>query len=518
VALPVLVAGAGPVGLTLACELDRLGVPCRLADAAPDRAVVSRATDLHAGSLEAWDRIGVADDIVAAGLPIAGVPLLSGGREIARLDFAGVDSPFPAALSLAQHDLEGILAARLPRPVERGRQVAIAWQEDDAVVARVGDDHVRASFVVACDGVHSGLREALGIPFEGGDYPGRWAVMDATVEGWPYGPGELPVFLDADGFWAMPQRSGRLRLFFRDDAAGDAPEVADGQAVIDRHVPGGARIVDASNRACFHLQHRVAWRYRAGRVLLAGDAAHAMTPVSGQGLNTGVQDAANLAWKLRLALDGAPPVVLDSYEAERRPVAIAAVEGSGAVHEANVLTGEAAAARDLGLAAALASPARVLAAVEAGHELAVAYPDSPVVGGDAPPGGVGVAPGGRVPDAGPLVRRDGSVTSLRELLREPGLQLWACAGVGPPGAALALAARFAPLVRTRAIVTGELPADGPPGVDVLADAALAAHGRLGATGEAAFVVRPDGFLGFRCEPPDGDRIAGHLGRLGVGGG
>jgi 2-polyprenyl-6-methoxyphenol hydroxylase-like FAD-dependent oxidoreductase len=132
VALPVVVAGAGPVGLTLACELDRLGVPWRLADAAAGRAVVSRATDLHAGSLEAWDRIGAADAILAAGLPIAGVPLLSDGREIARLDFAGVDSRFPAAVSLAQHDLEAILDALLRRPVEWGRPVEIAWQEDDA--------------------------------------------------------------------------------------------------------------------------------------------------------------------------------------------------------------------------------------------------------------------------------------------------------------------------------------------------------------------------------------------------
>ncbi|HSJ72781.1 MAG TPA: FAD-dependent monooxygenase [Miltoncostaeaceae bacterium] len=217
---------------------------------------------------------------------------------------------------------------------------------------------MRASFVVACDGVHSRLREAAGIPFEGGDYPGRWAVMDAEVDGWPYGPAEIPVFLDGDGFWAMPLPGGRLRLFFRDDAAGEAPEVADAQAVIDRHVPGGASIRTADNRACFGLHHRVARRYRAGRVLLAGDAAHAMTPVNGQGMNTGVQDAANLARKLRLALDGAPPVVLDSYEAERRPVAVAAVEGSGAVHEANLLTGEAAAARDLSLVVAFAAPAR----------------------------------------------------------------------------------------------------------------------------------------------------------------
>ena len=125
------------------------------------------------------------------------------------------------------------------------------------------------------------------------------------------------------------------------------------------------------------------------------------------------------------------------------------MEGSGAIHESSFLTGDAAAVRDLGLATALASPAQILASVEAGHELAVAYPDSPIVGGDPSPEGLGIAPGGRIPDAGPLVRPDGSVASLRDLLRDPGVQLWIAAGVGPPDAALALAERFAPTVRTR---------------------------------------------------------------------
>jgi 2-polyprenyl-6-methoxyphenol hydroxylase-like FAD-dependent oxidoreductase len=517
VALPVLVAGAGPVGLTLACELQRLGVEHRLVDAAPARAAVSRATDLHARSLEVWDAIGAADEIVAAGLAIASVPLLSGGREVARIDFTGVGSAFPAAVSLRQHDLEDLLEARLARPPERGLAVEVAWQEDDSVVARVGGAQVRASFVVACDGVHSSLREAAGIPYEGGEYPGLWAAMDVDVEGWPYRDDEIPVFLDADGFWAMPLPGGRVRLFFRDDAAGPQPEIPDAQAVIDRHVPGGARVRAAPDRGCFRLHHRVARRYRAGRLLLAGDAAHAMSPVSGQGLNTGVQDAANLAWKLRLALEGAPPLVLDSYEAERRPVALAAIAASTATQDANLLTGPEAAARDLALAAAFATPAGSVAAAEAGHELAVAYPESPIIGGEPPPGGPGVAPGGRIPDAGPLVRQDGSATGLRELLREPRMQLWVCAGAGALAPSLGLAARFAPALRARVIVPGEAPPPAPPGVEALADATLAVHGRLGAVREAAFVVRPDGYLGFRAEPPDADRIAGHLGRLGVTG-
>lgn len=514
--VPVLIAGAGPVGLSLGCELERFGVAVRIADAAPERAAVSRATDLHARSLELWDHTGVAEAIVAASLPITGVGLFSGGRQVARLGFGGVDSAFPAAVSLRQRELEVLLEEHLDAVVERGLAVEIESQDDDGVVATVGSKQVRAGFVVACDGVHSGLREALGIPFDGGEYPGRWVVMDAAVDGWPYEPGEIPVFLDGEGFWAMPLLSGgRLRLFFRDDGAGERPEPTAAQRVIDRHVPDAPEIADAENMACFTLDHRVAGRFRAGRVLLAGDAAHAMTPVNGQGMNTGVQDAYNLAWKLRLALDGAPPAVLDSYESERRPVALATVAASGAVHEANVLGGEAAAARDRGLAAAFATPAEVLAAVEAGHELGIAYPESAVVAGGMPAGALGVLPGRRVPDAGPLLRPDGSSTSLRELLRTPQLQLWVCAGAGEHEAAIELAERFARALRVTVFVIADSAPATPDGVESLADPALRAHGRLGAVSNAVYVVRPDGYLAFRCEPPDAAWLADRLSSIGV---
>ena len=342
-------------------------------------------------------------------------------------------------------------------------------------------------------------------------------MLDAAVDSWPYEPGELPVFLDADGFWAMPLADDRLRLFFRDDAAGERPSVADAQAVIDRHVPGAPRILAADNAACFALHHRVARRFRAGRVLLAGDAAHAMTPVSGQGMNTGVQDAYNLAWKLRLALDGAPPAVLDSYEAERRPVAVAAMQASGALHEANVLAGQGAAARDRSLAAALATPAQVLAAVTAGHELGVAYGEGPLATGRVAPETLGVLPGRRVPDAGPLVGDGGRPTSLRELVRDPEPQLWLCAGAGPPAPAVALGERFASALRVRLLTIADRPAAAPAGVEAFADPELRVHGRLGAVADAAYVVRPDGYLAFRCEPPDGDWLAERLRAIGIRG-
>src|SRR5690606_20133397 len=163
----VVVAGAGPVGLTLACELRRLGVGVRVLERHAARPAGSRATDLHARSLELWERMGVAGAILARALPIDAVPLISQGREIARLDFAGVDSPMPAAVSLRQRDLEALLEAHLRDAggvtVERGVGVTDVAAEPGrargAVVTDTSGATTRAAYVVACDGVHSGLRD-----------------------------------------------------------------------------------------------------------------------------------------------------------------------------------------------------------------------------------------------------------------------------------------------------------------------------------------------------------------------
>ncbi len=135
--------------------------------------------------------------------------------------------------------------------------------------------------------------------------------------------------------------------------------------------------------------------------------------------------------------------------------------------------------------------------------------------GVMPAGAPGVQPGERVPDAGPLVAADGSVSSLRELLRAPELQLWLCAGTTTPDRAVELAERLGPTVRTRVLVIRDRPPAAPEGVEILADPELRAHGRLGAVSDTAYVVRPDGYLAFRCEPPDADWLARKLGSLGV---
>ena len=503
-ATDVLVVGAGPVGLTLACELARHGVACRVVDRAPARSTQSRATDLHARSLELWGHTGVAGAILARAVAIESVPLFSGGREVARLDFRGIDSDVPAAVSLRQHDLEAILEDEL-----RAAGIAVEWgvgvdglraADGGGVVACDGDREVgRAGWVVACDGVHSALRSAAGIAFAGGEFPGRWAALDAEIDAWPYGPGELPVFLDADGFWAMPLPGGAGRMFFRDAApVGAPPSGAEAQAILDCHAGRGARISAVGDAACFTIHHRVARRFRAGRLPPGSATRRGDDPAQRAGhehRHPGrLQSRVEAAPRTRRGADA----LVDSYEAERRPVALATVRGSRATHEANVLEDEAGPRATGRWRPALATPAEVLAAVEAGHELAVAYHGSPIVQGV--PGTTGPRPGDRVPDAGPLVDSAGRRTSLRELMRAPGLLVLALAGSEPAAQhAEALAAaerRGGGFVAARTVVIGEA-ADRTP-VPVLADPTLRVHGRLGAVAPRCWWSAPTATSG--CAP------------------
>ena len=466
----VLIAGAGPVGLALAVELVRHGAVCRIVDAQPGAdGAFSRATEVHARTLELLDLPGLADEVVAGGIAVARIPFYSRGREIAAIDLrVATDSPFPFSLVLPQSETERILERALGRAgvaIERGRRLVGLDQDGDGVTATLAgaDAPVRACYLVACDGVHSGVREALGIAFEGGEYAGRWAALDAEVQGWPWTDDVVPVYLDHEGFWAMTVPSGRRRLFFLHEAAGDTPTRAEAQAVLDRHLLDRARVVAVDDALCFQLHHRVAARYRGGRVFLAGDAAHVSTPVAGRNMNVGIQDAFNLAWKLALACSGAAAQgVLDSYEAERRPVAQAMVAAVDAIQEGNLIEVPPAAVdeRDHALGALMAGPQRAEMAEES-YELRLGYPDSPIV---APGAGARVAP---------------EPPALRELLRSPRHLLLVAPGAEPPELR-----RFAAHVDTHALE---------------ADPAL----RL---------VRPDAYLTFAGGPDEAAALRDVLGR------
>jgi len=328
----VLIAGAGPTGLALAIWLTRLGVRVRIVDklAAPE--TTSRAIGVQARTLEYYRQINFADTLIAHGRKAPATNLWVCGRNAARLAFhdmgAGI-SPFPYALVISQDEHEHLLVehlAGLGVEVERRTELLDFEETSDRIRARLkrpdGDLAVcEAAWLAGCDGTRSNVRESLKIDFAGGTYAHRFYVADVQAGG-PALNGEMHVALDATDFlviFPLPGE-GRARLI------GTVRESAENQngdpvwADVNKSVVESLRMnIERVNWfSAYRVHHRVARHFRRSRVFLAGDAAHIHTPVGGQGLNTGVGDAVNLAWKLAAVLRGrADAALLDTYEPER---------------------------------------------------------------------------------------------------------------------------------------------------------------------------------------------------------
>ena len=328
----VLIAGAGPTGLVLALWLTRLGVGVRLVDKAAEPGTTSRALAVQTRTLELYQPLGLAAAVIERGVRVVAVNFWVGARRVARAVFGdgGVGlSPFPYAVIFSQDEHERLLIDRLrDAGVTVERPVALVGVEDhgDGVRARLrradgSDELFDAACVAGCDGASSTLREALAIGFPGGTYEHLFYVADVEARA-PANDGQLHGTLDeAEFLLAFPlkgERRVRLIGLVRDEAAtrGHGLTWDDvGKDVIARM---GIAVERVNWFSTYHVHHRVADRFRKGRAFLLGDAAHIHSPVGGQGMNTGIGDAVNLAWKLADVLHGrAPASLLDSYESER---------------------------------------------------------------------------------------------------------------------------------------------------------------------------------------------------------
>jgi 2-polyprenyl-6-methoxyphenol hydroxylase-like FAD-dependent oxidoreductase len=328
----VLIVGAGPTGMVLALWLTRLGVPVRLIDNAPGPGTTSRALAVQARTLELYSQIGIADEVVTRGRRIEAVNLWVRGERRATAVFgklgAGV-SPFPYALVFPQDAHERLLVERLADlGVEVERHCELLGIEDSAgrVLARLrraggAPETFETAYVAGCDGAHSAVRNALGIGFGGGTYQHLFYVADVRADGAVL-DGELHVaFDDKDFLIVFPLKdSGNARLVgtVRDDAGETHGKLSwnDVSTRVIEWLPIGVSGVNWFST--YRVHHRVAEQFRKGRAFLLGDAAHIHSPVGGQGMNTGIGDAVNLAWKLAAVLNGrAPESLLASYEPER---------------------------------------------------------------------------------------------------------------------------------------------------------------------------------------------------------
>src|SRR5215210_6474545 len=327
----VLIVGAGPTGLVLALWLARLGVRVRLIDKTAEPGTTSRALGVQARTLEFYHQLGLSREVVDQGLEFAVANLWARGKKAARVDFGhfgqGI-SPFPYMLIFPQDEHERFLIAHLSNEgVAVERQSDLLGIEDDGarVLARLrgpdGTEEVcEAEYLAGCDGARSSVREALGIGFPGGTYAHLFYVADAEGRG-PVVNGELHVALDDNDFLAaFPMKgSGQARLIGTVEISGDQHEALSwgdvSKTVLERLSVDVERVNWFST---YHVHHRVAASFRQGRAFLLGDAAHMHSPVGAQGMNTGMGDAVNLAWKLAAVLqERASASLLGSYEPER---------------------------------------------------------------------------------------------------------------------------------------------------------------------------------------------------------
>jgi 2-polyprenyl-6-methoxyphenol hydroxylase-like FAD-dependent oxidoreductase len=328
----ILIIGAGPTGLVLALWLAKHGIKARIIDKTAEPGTTSRALAVQARTLELYRQLDLADAVVERGHKVPGVNLWVRGERAARLPFETIGAgltPYAFLQIFPQDEHEKLLIERLAAfgiSVERRCELLGFTDEGDRIVARLRDadgreDQCEASFIAGCDGARSTVRQGIGMGFPGGTYRQVFYVADVEASG-PAINGELNVDLDEADFLAVFPLAGegRARLIgtVRDERADRADQLkfedVSGRAI--EHMKVEVRKVNWFST--YHVHHRVTEHFRKGRALLVGDAAHIHSPAGGQGMNTGIGDAINLAWKLAAVIGGnASESLLDTYEAER---------------------------------------------------------------------------------------------------------------------------------------------------------------------------------------------------------
>lgn len=330
----VLVAGAGPVGLTVAYELVRRGVTVRIVDRAAGPATTSRATATHARTLEVYHQMGILPDLLARGQKVDHFTMHRRGRVLTSLgtDYSELPTRFPFTLQVDQVITEEVLRTRLSEAgvdVEWGVALESLAEDGDGVTARLrlADGRAQeytAGWLVGADGAHSTVRKQLGIDLLG-ESSEKWMVADAFVDA------DLPrdslhwMHLSRGTILMVPfPDEGKWRLLDTDDVGDeDRPDVvrARFEAKMSEGLGRPVRVKELTWVSVFTIRQRMVETMRSGRCFLAGDAAHVHSPASGQGMNTGIQDGYNLAWKLASVIKGqAAEALLDTYSAERVPI------------------------------------------------------------------------------------------------------------------------------------------------------------------------------------------------------
>jgi 2-polyprenyl-6-methoxyphenol hydroxylase-like FAD-dependent oxidoreductase len=323
----VLIVGAGPTGLALAATLQARNVHATVVDRLTAGANTSRAAAVSARTLEVLEDLDVSRRLLKEGIQAPRFTVRDGRRILVPVDFSWLPTRYPFILMAPQSTTERLLLERLTElggEVIRPKTLTGITQDPTGVTARFDDgEQIRAQYIVGADGMHSTVRDQAGIGFIGGDYGESFALADVRLTG-EVTDDEVILFWASNGMTVVAPLPGDIyRIVAPVDTAPEQPSSTFIQDMLDTRGfgPGRVTVTDVAWGSRFRVHHRVADRYRAGRVLLAGDAAHVHSPAGGQGMNLGIQDAMALGDALTAVLETGRDAVLDEYSAARRPLA-----------------------------------------------------------------------------------------------------------------------------------------------------------------------------------------------------
>jgi 2-polyprenyl-6-methoxyphenol hydroxylase-like FAD-dependent oxidoreductase len=331
----IFIAGAGPVGLFLANECARRGMSYRIVETNPTQSTHSKALAIFPRTLEIFDMAGLSAPFANAANRVTGIAFVAGQRRLGSIEFIPKGTPYPYVAMVPQDVTEALLLEHL-----RGRGGEVLYETtltgarettsgvEVTVQCGGAPQTIEAKYLVGCDGAHSAVRHLLDLPFEGGDYAEQFMLADATTND-VVPSDEMQLCPNADGPFAIfPMSPTRRRLLAMvEEVAGDAPSLEVVNAIAAKRGPEGFKVESLLWSAYFRIHHRCVTQMSAGRMFVAGDAAHIHSPFGGQGMNTGLQDAWNLVWKLEFAVRGcATDALLQSYTLERHPIVQGVIE------------------------------------------------------------------------------------------------------------------------------------------------------------------------------------------------